>query len=262
MLLAIDAGNTQTVLGLWDLDVPCGSKGAGLVGPWRIATDPERTSDEMAVLVSQLLGLAGYDWRTAVEGAVICSTVPLVGEQLRAMIRSWLSVPCLTVGQDAKVGMVVLYDDPSDVGADRIANAVAALDLGGAPCIVVDFGTATTLDAISADGAYLGGAIVPGVEVSMEALFSRASLLRRIELIEPTRAIGRSTADALRSGALFGYAALADGLCERFIAELGPCTVLSTGGLGGLISPYSSRISRHVPWLTLHGLRLIFERNS
>jgi type III pantothenate kinase len=158
--------------------------------------------------------------------------------------------------------MPILYDNPKEVGADRIANSVGAFELYGGPCICVDFGTATTFDAISAKGEYLGGAIIPGIEISLDALFGRAAALRRVELVEPRNVIGKNTVESMQSGAVYGFAAQVDGLCTRIEAELGPSTVVATGGLAGLITPLSSMIQHHEPWVTLIGLRLIWERNQ
>lgn len=257
MLLAIDAGNTQTVLGL--IDTGAGPDDA-LVAHWRIATSSERTADEWGLLASQMLARPDVAGRQ-LEGVAISSTVPRVQGELRRMAQEWLSVPAVVVGPGARSGMPILYEDPREVGADRIANAVGARDRYGAPAIVVDFGTATTFDAISAAGEYLGGAIVPGVEVSLEALFERASLLRRVDLSEPRRVIGRSSAESIQSGVLYGFAAQADGICERFLSELGEAEIVATGGLGTLVVPYCNTVRRYDPWLTLHGLRLIFELN-
>jgi type III pantothenate kinase len=161
-----------------------------------------------------------------------------------------------------KTGMPVLTDNPREVGADRIANAVGAIDVYGGPVLVIDFGTATTYDAISANGELLGCAIAPGVDISLDALYQRADALRRVELSEPRNVIGRNTVDALQSGAVYGFAGQVDGICARMIDELGPCTVVATGGLASVISPYTTSIGHLEPWLTLHGLRLIFERNA
>lgn len=157
--------------------------------------------------------------------------------------------------------MPILYDNPREVGADRVANAVGAYDLYGGPCIVVDMGTATTFDAISADGAYLGGAIAPGVAISMDALFDHAAALRRVELVEPRQVIGKSTVESIQSGALYGFAGQVDGVCRRFVGELGPSSVIATGGLAEVVAPFSEYIEHLEPWLTLHGLRLVYERN-
>ena len=181
---------------------------------------------------------------------------------LRLMARRWFDVPAVVLEPGVKSGMPILYDNPKEVGADRIANAVGAHDLFGGPCVVVDLGTATTFDAISAAGEYLGGAITPGVAISLDALFANAAALRRVELVEPRSVIGKSTVESIQSGALYGFAGQVDGLCRRFAAVLGECTVVATGGLSELISPYSEEIEYVEPWLTLHGLRIIFERNS
>lgn len=259
MLLAIDAGNTQTVLGLFGAE----PHASDLVNHWRLATQVERTADELGLLVSQCLTLAGHVLPVAVTGIAISSSAPGVLGALRGMAQSWFSgAPSIVLEPGVRTGMAVCYETPRDVGADRIANAVAALERYGAPAIVVDFGTATTFDAVSAKGEYLGGAIVPGIEIGLEALFRRASHLRRVELIEPRAAIGRNPAESLQSGAIYGYAALVDGLCTRFEDELGPSTIIATGGLAGLIAPYTTKVAHHEPWLTLHGLRLIYERNT
>ena len=160
-----------------------------------------------------------------------------------------------------RTGMPILYDNPKEVGADRIANAVGAYDLYGGPSIVVDFGTATTIEAVSANGEYLGGAIFPGVEISMDALFGRAAGLRRVELVEPKHVIGKSSVESIQSGMIYGFSAQVDGFVDRFVAELGPCEVIATGGLAEPIIPHSRTVQHYEPWLTLFGLRIIFERN-
>jgi len=177
-------------------------------------------------------------------------------------VARWFDVPSVVLEPGVRSGMPILYDNPKEVGADRIANAVGAQDLFGGPCVVVDLGTATTFDAISAAGEYLGGAITPGVAISLDALFANAAALGRVELVEPRSVIGKSTVESIQSGALYGFAGQVDGLCRRFAAVLGECTVVATGGLSELISPYSEEIEYVEPWLTLHGLRLIFDRNS
>ena len=254
MLLALDVGNTETVVGLFD--------GEDLVSRWRTATNAERTADEHALLVTQLLGLQGHECHEVVTGMAVSSTVPRLRATLREMSELWFGVPTVVLEPGVRSGMPILYEDPREVGADRIANGVAAYERYGGPSVVVDFGTATTLDAVSAQGEYLGGAIVPGIEIGVDALFSRAAALPRIEVVEPRRVIGKSTVESIRSGAVFGSAALVDGMCDRFERELGECTVIATGGLSGLITPHSRRIDHNEPWLTLHGLRLVFERNT
>ncbi len=269
MLLAIDVGNTETVVGLFAED-PAeaaasgprdGNEPTGLAHHWRLATVAERTADEHALLLTQLLDLDGLDVATAVSGIAVTSSVPLVTANLRQMVSRWFAVPSVVLEPGVKSGMPILYDNPKEVGADRIANAVGAYDLFGGPSIVVDLGTATTFDAISAAGEYLGGAITPGVAISLDALFATAAALRRVELVEPRSVIGKSTVESIQSGALYGFSAQVDGLCRRFTEALGEATVVATGGLSELIAPYSAEIEYVEPWLTLHGLRIIFERN-
>ncbi|MCU1495658.1 MAG: pantothenate kinase, type [Acidimicrobiaceae bacterium] len=286
MLLALDVGNTQTVIGVFD-DAPHGERSyadripgelPGLAHSWRIATVTERTADEHALLITELLALSGLrvPGRAAarlpalgdpsvdgvIDGIAVSSSVPSVTAALRLTASSWFDVPLVVVGPGVKTGMSILYDDPREVGADRVVNAVAAIDLFGSPSIVVDLGTATTFDAISAAGEYLGGAIVPGIEISMDALFAHAAALRRVELVAPSVVIGRSTVESMQAGAVYGYAALVDGLCRRIEAELGPATVIATGGLAALVAPHAEMVAHHEPWLTLHGLRLVYRRNA
>jgi type III pantothenate kinase len=254
MLLAIDTGNTQTVIGLFD--------GPELVATWRLATNPDRTSDEHALVVSQLLDLEGYPAEDVITGIAIASTVPSLTATLRAMTERWFDVHTVVLEPGVRSGVAILADNPKEVGADRVANTVAVHALFGGPAIVVDFGTSTNFDVVSEKGDYLGGAIVPGIEISLDALFARAAALRRVELVEPRSVIGKTTVECIQSGALYGYTELVDGMCRRIEAELGECTVVATGGLSGLISPLSDTIDHHEPWLTLHGLRLVFERNA
>lgn len=278
MLLAIDVGNTQTVIGVFAAP----DSGAGVVRDaagrggrvgrsfdaggldglrqsWRVATAAERTADEHALLVRELLVLAGIEVRF--DGIVVSSSVPAVTSALRSMVDRWFDAPLVVVGPETETGMAVLYDNPGEVGPDRIVDAVAAVDLHGAPVIVVDVGTATTFDAVSPAGEYLGGAIVPGIAISMNALFEQAAALRKVELLPPARAIGRSTAESIRSGAVFGYSSLVDGMCRRIATEIGARpAVVATGGLAPLIVDQCETVTAHEPWLTLHGLRLVFER--
>lgn len=258
MLLAVDAGNTETAIGLFSPD-------PAEVGPspahhWRIATNPLHTADEWALTVSQLLGLSGLGFAD-VDGIAVTATVPRARAALRDMAAARLAVPCVVVGPGVRTGMPILYDNPREVGADRIANAVAAYQLYRGPTMVVDFGTATTVDVVSERGEYLGGAIAPGIEISLDALFARAAALPRVELAEPRNVIGKSTVESIQSGGLYGYAAQADGLCRRVRDEVGPSTVVATGGLAEVMIPYLSVGPHHEPWLTLYGLRLIYERN-
>jgi type III pantothenate kinase len=254
VLLVIDVGNTQTVIGVYD--------DTELLHHWRIATNVERTSDEHALLVWEFLALRRVDAATTGMGVAISSVVPRVTAALREMTDTWFSGDAVVLEPGTRTGMPILYDNPKEVGADRIANAVGAFDLYGGPSIIVDFGTATTIDAVSARGEYLGGAIFPGIEISLDALFGRAAGLRRVELVEPDHVIGKNTVESIQSGVVYGFASQVDGLCARFERELGECSVVSTGGLGGLITPLSAKIQTYEPWLTLHGLRLIWDRNQ
>jgi type III pantothenate kinase len=254
VLLAVDIGNTETVVGLYD------ANDAELFDHWRLATTDERTGDEHALLFSQFLAQRDLTFSDA-TGLAVSSTVPRLRATMRRMAARYLDVPTVILEPGVKTGMPILYENPKEVGPDRIANAVAAYDLYGGPTIVVDFGTATTFDAITEKGEYAGGAIIPGVQISLDALFQRAAAVRRVDLGEPRHVIGKTTNDSVQSGAVYGTAALVEGLCERFEDELGESTVISTGGLGGLFSRITQRIEHHEPWLTLHGLRLIFEKN-
>ncbi len=254
MLLAVDVGNTETVIGLYaDGD-------ADVFDHWRIWTNAERTGDEHALVLQQFLAQHDLTF-DSVTGIAVSSTVPRLTATMQRMAARYFDVPTVMLGPGVKTGMPILYEDPKEVGPDRIANAVAAYDLYGGPSIVVDFGTATTFDAITSKGEYAGGAILPGVQISLDALFVRAAAVRRVELGEPRSVIGKTTRDSVQSGVVFGTTVLVDGLCERFEEELGESTVISTGGLGGLFSRLTERIEHHEPWLTLHGLRLIFEKN-
>jgi type III pantothenate kinase len=279
MLLALDVGNTQTVVGVFD-ELRCTANGPrtdgeipGLLHHWRVATLRDRTPDELALVLRGLTALAGIDMPmfgrianletspAVIDGLAISSSVPTQTAALREMAARYFDAPCVIVEPGIKTGMPILYDNPREVGADRISNAVAARDLYEPPTIVVDLGTATTFDAISAVGEYLGGAIVPGIEISMDALFDRAEALRRVELREPRHAVGRTTVEAMQSGAIYGYAALVDGLCRRIETEIGTSTIVATGGLSSLVSPHTEVVAHVEPWLTLHGLRLIYLRN-
>jgi type III pantothenate kinase len=258
VLLAIDAGNTQTVVGLYEDD----STAAEPVHHWRVSTVPERTADEQALLIGALVEQQGKPFAEAVSGVAIASSVPAVNVAIRELADRHLGTEAVVVGPGVKSGIPILYDNPKEVGPDRIADAVAAYDLYGGPTIVVDFGTATTFEVVTAKGEYLGGAICPGVGISLDALFARAAGLRRVEISAPARVIGRSTAETLSSGATYGFASQVDGMCARVEAEVGEkCTVVATGGLAPAVVPHSTRIQHHEPWLTLHGVRLVYERN-
>jgi len=264
VLLTVDAGNTQTVVGLYELD---GESAVGrrpedgLLNHWRISTAAERTSDEVAVLLQGFLGLRGLRFAD-IEGISVSSGVPRITAALRDLAERYLDFEPIVIEPGVRTGIRIDYDNPKEVGADRIANAIAAFDLYGGPTIIADFGTATTCDAVSDSGEYLGGAIAPGIEISMDALVGRAAALRAVELRPPRNVLGKSTVESIQSGAVYGFAAQVDGLCDRIVAELGECTVISTGGLAELITPFSRSIQHLEPWLTLHGLRLVYEKNS
>ncbi len=271
MLLAIDVGNTETVIGLFGGDVLADPDGVGigrasgergLSYHWRLSTSPDRTPDEHAMILTQLLNLEGLDLREMVSAIAVCSSVPSVTTQLRRMASRWFGDIDITVlGPGTKSGMPILYDNPREVGADRIANAVGAFDLYGGPSIVVDLGTATTFDIVSAKGEYLGGAIAPGVAISLDALYAHAAALRAVELVEPRSVIGRSTAESIQSGVLYGFAAQVDGLVERIESEMGTSNIIATGGLASLVAPHTKYVQHVEPWLTLHGLRIVHDRN-
>jgi type III pantothenate kinase len=254
MLLVVDIGNTQTVIGLYE--------GEELVDHWRIATNHERTSDEHYTLVNDFLSQSDSSLLGNVTGVAVASVVPRLTAAFREMTKRYLKFDAMVLEPGVKTGMPVLYDNPKEVGADRIANAVGAFDLYGGPAIVVDFGTATTLDAITAGGEYSGGAIIPGVEISLDALFDRADRLTRVELVEPRGVIGKSTVESVQAGVIYGTVAQVDGLCRRFEDELGKSNVVATGGVGGLFARLSDVIQHYEPWLTLHGLRLIYAKNA
>ncbi len=258
MLLVIDVGNTQTVVGLYD----SGVRSHELLEHWRLATRADQTGDELALTLRQLLSGRDLDLVDDVRGVAVSSGVPSITYELRRMCERYLTVEPVILGTGVRTGMPVLYDNPREVGADRIANAVGAYDLYGGPTVVVDFGTATTFDVISPDGEYLGGAIFPGIEISMDALFGRAAALRRVELTEPRSVIGKTTMESVQSGAVYGYSAMVDGMCDRIEEVIGEATVIATGGLASLISPIAESIEHEEPWLTLHGLRLVWEKNQ
>lgn len=251
MLLAIDIGNTNIVLGLY--------RGDELITHWRIATDTRRMPDEYAVTILQLFSLAGH--RPAdVSGVVMSSVVPPLTGTFRELCQRYFAAPPLIVDALTHTGVRVRVDNPHEVGADRVVNAAAAYRLYGGPACVVDFGTATTFDAISAEGDYLGGAIAPGIGIAAEALFARTAKLPRIELVPPPSPIGRNTIHAMQSGVLLGYVGLVEGLVARFRAELGPeMRVIATGGLAPVIAQQTPVIGVVDPWLTLKGLRMIYE---
>jgi type III pantothenate kinase len=254
VLLAVDVGNTQTVLGLFE--------DGHLCADWRVATEAERTGDEIGSLVARLLQLRELSFDD-VSGVALSSTVPLLVRSYAELADRYAHAPLLVLGPGVKTGIPILYDDPREVGPDRIANAVAARERYGAPCIVVDFGTSTNFDAVSADGDYVGGVLAPGVEISMDALFARAARLTKVDFVEPDTVIGKTTSASLQSGLVYGFAGQVDGIVERMRGELGDTApAIATGGLAELIAPHARTIERVDPLLTLDGLRLVWERNA
>lgn len=253
MLLGIDVGNTQTVIGVFDEE--------GLEDHWRISTERGRTADEMALALGGFLAFVGHSLKQ-VDGMIISSVVPESTSALVHMARDILKLEPLVVDSDTDTGIPVLYEDPKQVGADRLVNAVAAIHKYGVPCIVVDFGTATTWDAIDREGRYLGGTIAPGVEISADALFRQAARLSRVDLVAPDNAIGRNTVESIQSGIINGTAGTVDRLVELFKGELGDdARVVATGGLAEVVVEKSKTVDVLDPLLTLDGLKLIYDRN-
>jgi type III pantothenate kinase len=254
MLLGIDVGNTQTVIGVF--------VAGRLEEHWRISTERERTADEMALTLGSFLAFVGRTL-SEVNGMIISSVVPEMTSALARMARDILKIEPLVVDSSTDTGIEVLYEDPKQVGADRLVNAVAAISRYGAPCIVVDFGTATTWDAIDSAGRYLGGTIAPGLEISADALFHQAARLARVELEAPAEAIGRNTVESIQSGIIFGTAGQVDRLVELFREQLGQdAKVVATGGLAEVVVGNCRSVDVLDPLLTLDGLRLIYERNA
>ena len=254
MLLAIDVGNSNLTLGLFD--------GEQLKQHWRLETSSRRTSDEYGLLVTQLLRNSQYN-NDDLDAVIIASVVPNLTPQLEQFVESTFGLRAMVVGPGLKTGMKISYNPPKDVGADRIVNGVAAYHLCQSACIVVDFGTATTFDSIGEGGQYEGGAIAPGVQISMDALFQRAAKLPKVDVTRPSKVVGKSTVESMQAGAFFGYVGLVDGLVERMKAEMGAqnIQVFATGGLATNIAKESSTIDKVYENLTLDGLRLIYELN-
>jgi type III pantothenate kinase len=250
VLLAIDVGNTQTVFGLFD--------GAELSDSFRIGTDPTHTADELAVLVRALIDVS------ALDGVVLCASVPALVREYEAFADRWAGADLLVLGPGVSTGMRVRYDDPREVGPDRIANAVAVRERHGAPAVVVDFGTSTNFDVVNAAGEFAGGVLAPGIEISMDALFARAARLPKVPFVAPERVISQTTVAALQSGLVYGFAGQVDEIVTRILEELGAdgAPVVATGGLADLIAPHSRTITAVDQELTLQGLRLVWDRNQ
>lgn len=250
MLLAVDVGNTNIVIGLYDE--------TSLLNSWRIKTDARATADELNLTFKSIL-----NDQPMVTGISLCSTVPAVLTELRAMFsKNYSNIKTIIIEPGVKTGVPIMIDNPKEVGADRIANSLAVFTRHGGPSVVVDFGTSTNFDVVSEKGEFLGGALAPGIEISLEALASRAAQLRKVELAKPRSVIGKGTVEALQSGALYGFAGQVDGIVNRITEEIGPLkAVVATGGLAGLVVETSQTITHHEPDLTLEGLRLVFEKN-
>src|ERR1700729_2641115 len=260
MLLTIDVGNTNTVLGIFD--------GDEVVEHWRIATVPDCTADELAGILQGLLSQSTQLKDPDVTGLALCSTVPSVLHERGEMFRRYYGqIPAVIVEPGVKTGVPVRMDNPKEVGSDRIMNALAAVHLFGGPAVVVDFGTSTNFDAVSARGEFVGGALAPGIEISVDALSRRAAQLLKVELARPSRVIGKNTVESLQSGIIFGFAGQIEGIARRMAEELAPddpdsVTIIATGGLAPLVIDEVGVIDVYDPWLTLIGLRLVFERNT
>ncbi len=253
MLLAVDVGNTQTHLGAFD--------GERLAEHWRFQTRAGATGDELAERIGGLLALSGIGLAD-IHAVCVSSVVPPLGTQYEQLTERYLSAECLTVGPGVRTGMPIRIDNPLEIGADRLVNAVAAYERFGRACVVVDFGTGINFDAISNAGEYLGGAIAPGLEISLTALVERAARIPRIDLAEPETAIGRSSRAAIQSGVVFGFAGLVDAVVRRIEDEMGEVRLLATGGVAAAIVPFTETIDEVDEMLTLKGLRLVHERNN
>ncbi|MEG6617218.1 type III pantothenate kinase [Peptococcaceae bacterium 1198_IL3148] len=253
MILVFDIGNTNIVLGVFNEEE--------LIAHWRISTDRERTADEYGMLLINLFSYAKLDMNK-VNAVIVSSVVPPLMHNLERMSQRYFNLPLMVVGPGIKTGMPIKMDNPREVGADRIVNAVAAYSLYGGPVIIVDFGTATTFCAVNKKGEYIGGVIAPGIDISTEALFAKAAKLPRVELKRPATVLGKNTVHGMQSGIVFGYTGLVDEIVKRLKREVGECQVIATGGLADLIAHESSTINKVEPFLTLIGLKLIYQRNK
>jgi type III pantothenate kinase len=255
VLLAVNVGNTNTVLGVF--------RGTDLEQHWRTSTDSERTADELAVLFAGLLEQVGLTFSNQITGVVLSSVVPTSTSALREMVNRYFNFPPVVVEPGTKTGLSIATDNPRELGPDRVVNALAAFSRYGGPCIVIDFGTATTYDVVSERGEFLGGAIAPGVQTKNASLSRETARLPQVELGAPRSVVGKNTVEAIQSALIYGSAAEADGMIDRLRKELGgSATVVVTGGLAPLIVPHCQFVDEHDPWLTLEGLRLVFERNA
>ena len=259
MLLVMDVGNTETELGLFPMRED-GTTTAELAAQWRISTSQKQTADEYGVLIRQLFATRDLSLG-AVQGIIVASVVPPLERLLREMSERYFGLKALFIEPGIKTGLPVQYDNPAEVGADRIVNAVAAYEKCKSSCVVVDFGTATTFDAVSARGEYLGGVIAPGIAISAEALFERAARLPRVEIKRPPHVVGTNTVHSLQSGLFYGYVGLVDGVLERLLGELGPARVIGTGGIAPFIASGSRYLAEIDEALTLTGLRIVWGRN-
>jgi type III pantothenate kinase len=255
VLLAVNVGNTNTVLGVF--------RGADLEQQWRTSTEPERTADELAVLFAGLLEQVGLSFSNQITGVVLSSVVPTSTSALREMVNRYFNFPPVVVEPGTKTGLSIATDNPRELGADRVVNALAAFSRYGGPCIVIDFGTATTYDVVSERGEFLGGAIAPGIQTKNASLSRETARLPQVELAAPRSVVGKNTVEAIQAALIYGSAAEADGMIERLRKELGgSATVVATGGLASLVVPHCQFVDEQDPWLTLEGLRLVFERNA